>query len=74
MAQKQPIELRMRMKFQTGMVDGKPTYRTRTFNNIAMDATDANILACAQAIQGLTSETLVSIDRIDEGRITAVEG
>lgn len=72
MAQKNPIELRMRMKFETGVVDGKPTYRTRTFNNIAMEATDANILACAQAIESLSAESLVSVDRIDEGRITAL--
>ena len=59
MAQAVITTSKLRVVFQVGMDDdGKPLLKAKTFSNIQKSATPDQLLQAAQAIIGLSSDTL----------------
>ena len=63
---------RLRLVFQVGMDDdGKPLLKAKTFNNIQKSATADQLFQAAQAIIGLSADTLSNIERVDNSDLLA---
>lgn len=63
---------RLRMVFQVGMDDdGKPLLKAKTFSNIQKSATPDQLVQAAQALGGLSNDTLSNIERVDNSDLLA---
>ncbi|MBY0148907.1 DUF1659 domain-containing protein [Neobacillus niacini] len=63
---------RLRLVFQTGMDDdGKPLLKAKTFSNIQKSATADQLFQAAQAIIGLSGDTLSNIEKVDNSDLLA---
>ncbi|MEH7179182.1 DUF1659 domain-containing protein [Neobacillus vireti] len=72
MAQAVIATSKLRLVFQVGMDDdGKPLLKAKTFSNIHKSATPDQMLQAAQAIIGLSGDTLRNIERIDNSDLLA---
>ncbi|MEH7114045.1 DUF1659 domain-containing protein [Neobacillus niacini] len=72
MAQAVLATSKLRLVFQVGMDDdGKPLLKAKTFSNIQKSATPDQLLQAAQAIIGLSSDALSSIERVDNSDLQA---
>ena len=58
----------LRLRWQTGLDgDGNPVYRSKSLSNVKTDAQDQSIFDVAQALAGLQSYALASVQRVDSG-------
>ena len=58
----------LRLQWQTGLDgEGNPVYRLKSLSNVKTDAQDQSIFDVAQALAGLQSYTLASVQRVDSG-------
>lgn len=72
MAQAVITASKLRLVFQVGMDDeGKPVLKAKTFNNIQKSATPDQLLQAAQALIGLSNDTLSNIERVDNADLLA---
>jgi hypothetical protein len=72
MAQAVVTALKLRLVFQVGMDDeGKPVLKAKTFNNIQKSATPDQLLQAAQALIGLSNDTLSNIERVENADLLA---
>ncbi|WP_045518511.1 DUF1659 domain-containing protein [Neobacillus niacini] len=72
MAQAVITTSKLRLVFQVGMDDdGKPVLKTKTFSNIQKSATADQLLQVAQAIIGLSNDTISNIERVDNADLLA---
>ena len=72
MAQAVVTASKLRLVFQVGMDDeGKPVLKAKTFNNIQKSATPDQLLQAAQALIGLSNDTLSNIERVDNSDLLA---
>jgi hypothetical protein len=63
---------KLRLVFQVGMDDeGKPVLKAKTFNNIQKSATPDQLLQAAQALIGLSNDTLSTIERVENADLLA---
>jgi hypothetical protein len=72
MAQAVIATSKLRLLFQVGLDDeGKPVLKAKTFSNIQKSATPDQLLQAAQAIIGLSGDTISHIERIDNSDLLA---
>jgi hypothetical protein len=72
MAQAVVTASKLRLVFQVGMDDeGKPVLKAKTFNNIQKSATPDQLLQAAQALIGLSNDTLSTIERVENADLLA---
>jgi hypothetical protein len=72
MAQAVITAAKLRLVFQVGMDDdGKPLLKAKTFSNIQKSATPDQLLQAAQALIGLSNDTLSNIERVDNSDLLA---
>lgn len=72
MAQAVVTASKLRLVFQVGMDDdGKPILKAKTFNNIQKSATPEQLLQAAQALVGLSNDTLSNIERVENADLLA---
>jgi hypothetical protein len=72
MAQAVVTASKLRLVFQVGMDDeGKPVLKAKTFNNIQKSATPDQLLRAAQALIGLSNDTLSNIERVENADLLA---
>jgi hypothetical protein len=72
MAQAVVTASKLRLVFQVGMDDeGKPILKAKTFNNIQKSATPDQLLQAAQALIGLSNDTLSTIERVENADLLA---
>ena len=72
MAQAVITTSKLRLVFQVGIDDdGKPIVKAKTFSNIQKSATPDQLLQAAQAITGLSADTLSNIERVDNSDLLA---
>lgn len=72
MAQAVVTASKLRLVFQVGMDDdGKPILKAKTFNNIQKSATPDQLLQAAQALIGLSNDTLSNIERVENAELLA---
>ncbi|MFB3170251.1 DUF1659 domain-containing protein [Neobacillus sp. 179-C4.2 HS] len=72
MAQAVVTASKLRLVFQVGMDDeGKPVLKGKTFNNIQKSATPDQLLQAAQALIGLSNDTLSTIERVENADLLA---
>jgi hypothetical protein len=72
MAQAILATTKLRVVFQVGLgEDGKPLLKAKTFSNIQRLATADQLLQAAQAVIGLSDDTLSSIERVDNSELLA---
>jgi hypothetical protein len=72
MAQAVVTASKLRLVFQVGMDDeGKPVLKAKTFNNIQKSATPDQLLQAAQALIGLSNDTLSTIERVENADVLA---
>jgi hypothetical protein len=72
MAQAVVTASKLRLVFQVGMDDeGKPILKAKTFNNIQKSATPDQLLQAAQALIGLSNDTLSNIERVENADLLA---
>lgn len=68
-----PSGTSLRMQFQTGVDgNGDPVYRSKSLNNVKTDALDQDIYDVAQELSQLQENTLVTVLRVDTGRLEEV--
>jgi hypothetical protein len=51
--------------------EGKPVLKAKTFNNIQKSATPDQLLQAAQALIGLSNDTLSNIERVENADLLA---
>ncbi|MFJ5762391.1 DUF1659 domain-containing protein [Neobacillus sp. NPDC093182] len=72
MAQAVVTASKLRLVFQVGMDDeGKPVLKAKTFNNIQKSVTPDQLLQAAQALIGLSNDTLSNIERVENADLLA---
>ncbi|MDQ1000570.1 hypothetical protein QFZ28_000970 [Neobacillus niacini] len=72
MAQAVVTASKLRLVFQVGMDDeGKPILKAKTFNNIQKSATPDQLFQAAQALIGLSNDTLSNIERLENADLLA---
>jgi hypothetical protein len=72
MAQAVVTASKLRLVFQVGMDDeDKPILKAKTFNNIQKSATPDQLLQAAQALIGLSNDTLSNIERVENADLLA---
>lgn len=72
MAQAVITSSKLRLVFQVGMDDeGKPVLKAKTLSNIQKSATPDQLFQAAQALSGLSNDTLSNIERIDNADLLA---
>lgn len=57
------------LKFDAGVVNGKQTFKSKSFSKINETATDEQMYATAMALTGLQELDLEEINKIDLSRI-----
>lgn len=72
MASAERIDSRLQLTFEEGTdpVSGDPIYKTKSFNNVKLDATADQLLAITQALVPLQQMDLYSVKRNDTELIT----
>lgn len=64
------IESKLRLTFETGMKEnGEPLFKSKTFANINNNATSEQLYQFSNAIDTLSANPLVSVQRDDRYRI-----
>jgi hypothetical protein len=72
MAQAVVTSSKLRLVFQVGMDDeGKPVLKAKTLSNIPKSATADQLFQAAQALIGLSNDTLSNIERVDNADLLA---
>jgi len=72
MAQALLATTKLRLVFQIGMDDdGKPIYKAKTFSNINREATADQLWQAAEALFGLSEDTISSVERVDSSDVIA---
>lgn len=75
MAQTTQVSRILQIQTQSGtLVSGQPKVQRHNFANVAMGASDDDILAVGQALAALMADPLVQIARIDQTSIAADSG
>ncbi|WP_077212378.1 DUF1659 domain-containing protein [Bacillus dakarensis] len=70
MAQAVITSSRLALTFETGFNEkGEPIYKTKSYNNIKIEATADQLFQGANALGSLTSNTLVNVERNDNSEI-----
>lgn len=65
-------DTQMRLIFETGLNEhGEPVLKSKNYNNVKKDATVDQVFQVAQALAGLSSYTLNSVERNDSFDIIA---
>ncbi|MGI6358516.1 MAG: DUF1659 domain-containing protein [Bacillota bacterium] len=68
---KNALSSRLQLVVQTGTDgQGNPTFRTRSYNGVRVDALDEDVYAVALVIGSLQEHPLYAIKRVDEGELT----
>ncbi len=62
--------LSLKLELDDGLVDGKQKVKSKTLNNIKVDALDANLHGTALALAGLQAKSLLKVKRIEETALT----
>lgn len=62
--------LSLKLELDDGMVDNKQKVKSKTLNNVKVDAADDNIHGTALALAGLQSRSLLRVKRIEETTLT----
>ncbi|EPZ44185.1 MULTISPECIES: DUF1659 domain-containing protein [Alicyclobacillus] len=71
MAQTTPVSRILQIQTQNGTTaSGQPKMRNTNYANVAMNASDDDLLAVGQALAALIGEPLVQIARVDQVVIT----
>ncbi|MGP4038843.1 DUF1659 domain-containing protein [Gracilibacillus sp. D59] len=72
MALAERTDSRMQLTFENGTdpVSGDPIYKTKSFNNVKLDATADQLLAVTQALVPLQQLVLYTVERNDTALIT----
>ncbi|OHX45835.1 DUF1659 domain-containing protein [Cytobacillus oceanisediminis] len=66
MAQAIIIDSKLRLVFETGLNgQGKPVYKSKTYNSVKQSATADQLFTVGQAIAGLSSYPLTELNRND---------
>ncbi|MCM3391814.1 MULTISPECIES: DUF1659 domain-containing protein [Cytobacillus] len=66
MAQAIIIDSKLRLVFETGLNgQGKPVYKSKTYNSVKQSATADQLFTVGQAIAGLSSYPLTELSRND---------
>ncbi|USK49912.1 DUF1659 domain-containing protein [Bacillus sp. CMF12] len=66
MAQAIIIDSKLRLVFETGLNgQGKPVYKSKTYNSVKQSATADQLFTVGQAIAGLSSYPLTEMNRND---------
>ncbi|WP_282141092.1 DUF1659 domain-containing protein [Cytobacillus oceanisediminis] len=66
MAQAIIIDSKLRLVFETGLNgQGKPVYKSKTYNSVKQSATADQLFTVGQAISGLSSYPLTELNRND---------
>lgn len=67
----EPISTQLRLVFYDGedTMTGDPVYRSKSFNNIKIEATDEQLFIVAEAFEGLQTSSLYTIERRDHSEI-----
>jgi len=61
---------RLALTFETGFNQkGEPIYKTKSYNNIKIEATADQLMQGANALGSLTVHTLVNVERNDNSEI-----
>ncbi len=63
-------KLALKLELDDGMVDGKQKTKSKTLNNIKVDAMDDNIHGTALALAGLQAKPLLKVKRVEETVLT----
>ncbi|SER70016.1 Protein of unknown function [Gracilibacillus ureilyticus] len=73
MAVAERVDSRLQLVFESGIdpVSGDMTYKTKSFNNVKVNATSDQLLAITDALVPLQQQTLFQIKRNDAEIITA---
>ncbi|KYD10653.1 DUF1659 domain-containing protein [Heyndrickxia sporothermodurans] len=62
----------LKLVFDNGVDEnGKPMFKTKTFNNIRLEATADELLKAAQAIDSLSQKDLFNVERNDSSDVKA---
>ncbi|MDM5228056.1 DUF1659 domain-containing protein [Cytobacillus sp. NJ13] len=70
MAQAIIIDSKLRLVFETGLNgQGKPVYKSKTYNSVKQSATADQLFTVGQAIAGLSSYPLTELNRNDSFEI-----
>ncbi|KON86006.1 hypothetical protein AF332_03715 [Sporosarcina globispora] len=66
MAQAIIVDSKLRLVFETGLNEqGKPVYKSKTYNSVKPSATADQLFTVGQAIAGLSSYPLAELNRND---------
>lgn len=67
---KQPYSCSMKLRYQNGVnAKGDPVYVNRTYSKVKVTATDQDLYDVAQALNGLQTNSLHSVCRVDDGEL-----
>lgn len=67
-----PLNARLQIRFITGKNEkGEDIIRTKTLSNVKVDALDQDIYDVASALQGLTSNGVASIRKVEESDLVS---
>ncbi|WP_058308662.1 DUF1659 domain-containing protein [Gracilibacillus massiliensis] len=72
MAQAERIDSRLQLTFENGVdpISGDPVYKSKSFNNVKLDATADQLLTITEALAPLQQLVLYSVKRNDTELIT----
>lgn len=73
MAVSRLVKSQLRLVFENGTnpLTNKPIFKTKTFNNIKMNATADQLHAVAEALSSMQQLSLYAVERADSSEITA---
>ncbi len=63
--------LSLKLELDDGLVDGKQKVKSKTLNNVKVNALDDNLHGAALALAGLQSKSLLKVKRVEETALTA---
>ncbi|TJX13382.1 DUF1659 domain-containing protein [Tissierella creatinini] len=63
--------LSLKLELDDGLVDGKQKVKSKTLNNVKVNALDDNLHGTALALAGLQSKSLLKVKRVEETALTA---
>ena len=69
---KTPVSAALRLELQNGTDDeGNPVYKTKTLNNLKINATPQQVHDAANALAGLQSRQVNALYQVDVNRLQA---
>lgn len=57
------VETELVVRYQTGMADGSPVFRQKTFSGLKMDVSDEDLYEAATVLFALLEYPLISVTR-----------